>query len=106
MADMELNETAFDAYKRGLVTALLAAPEKQAKRIRAAGERMNQETDPMRQRVLMVEIIKANLEGLRQSRLRNSPECREAKKAFELMKGFLEAGLAMHDFRPTPYPSN
>jgi hypothetical protein len=106
METMKLNEAAFDAYKRGLVTALMAAPEKQAKRIRSAGERLKQETDPVRQRILMVETIEANIEGLRQSPLRNSPACREAKRAFELMKGFLEAGLAMHDFRPTPYPNN
>ena len=103
---MELNEAAFDAYKRGLAIARMAAPEKQAKRIRAAGDRLEQETDPVRQRVLMVETIKANIEGLRQSPLRNSPACREAKRALDLMKGFLEAGLKMHDFRPTPYPNN
>lgn len=103
---MQFDDAVFRAHERGLKVALLAAPEKQARRIRAACDRFTQEADPERQRDLQLDIIRACLEGLRLSPLRNSPECREAKKALNLVSKFLEVGREMRNFKEVDPRSN
>ena len=86
--------------------ALLAAPEKQRKRILTACDRVNQETDPARQCVLVLEGVQACLEGLRLSPLRNSPECREAKKALNIASKALELWREMQNLERVDPRSN